>query len=397
MARKPEGFTLHRDKRTRSWIVRFTHNGQRYKRSPRECDRGSAQKIASEIVGEVTRGRAVSVVRASSVDLDVLVARYLVDVSAELAPETVATYQGYFVKNFAPRFDSLGSIDSRAMQDYSRARLRQVKRGTVCKELSAMRGFLKWCLDRGYIADMPVIKNPPARSTGTTACDKVRVDLNNDRAAKLIAALPECSERTHYPVRDLILFIWETALRRKTVQRLRCPEHWQPGSTMLRIADDIDKARFGREVELSEVAQALLTRHCDGDGLIWGAFDCRSALRNAARDAGCFTEQEIQHLSLHDLRHGALTELASVSPNLPGIAHIAGHKRVDTTTKYVHSNREQTRAVLNARPGIPVTIPVTDPKWADLNHVADVLTVGNHNASEGGGIGRRAGFRFQCP
>ncbi|MBW2687958.1 MAG: hypothetical protein JRE19_18940 [Deltaproteobacteria bacterium] len=69
---------------------------------------------------------------------------------------------------------------------------------------------------------MPVIKDPPARSTGTTACDKVRVDLNNDRAAKLIAALPACSERTHYPVRDLILFIWETALRRKTVQRLRC-------------------------------------------------------------------------------------------------------------------------------------------------------------------------------
>jgi len=135
--------------------------------------------------------------------------------------------------------------------------------------------------------------------------------------------------------------------------------------------------------------------------LIWGAFDCRPALRNAARDAGCFTEQEIRHLSLHDFRHGALTELASVSPNLPGIAHIAGHKRVSTTTQYVHSNREQTRAVLNARPGISVTIPVTnavtDSKSSDLNDVAEVLTLRNHSASEGGGIGRRAGFRFQCP
>jgi integrase len=122
---------------------------------------------------------------------------------------------GYFVNNFAPRFDSLGSITSSAMQDYSRARLRQVKRGTVCKELSAMRGFLKWCLDRGYFADAPVVKDPPARSTGTTACDKVRVDLDNDRATKLIAALPEWSKHTHYPVRDLILFVWETALRRR--------------------------------------------------------------------------------------------------------------------------------------------------------------------------------------
>jgi len=46
---------------------------------------------------------------------------------------------------------------------------------------------------------MPVIKDPPSRSTGTSACEKVRVDLNNDRAAKLIAALPQRSKRTRYP------------------------------------------------------------------------------------------------------------------------------------------------------------------------------------------------------
>ena len=117
--------------------------GLRYKRSTRERDRSSAQEIASRIVGEVTQGRVVSVARAPTIDLDVLVGQYLVDISAELAPETVATYQAYFVNNFAPRFHSLGSITSSAMQDYPRARLRQVKRGTVCKELSAMRGFLK--------------------------------------------------------------------------------------------------------------------------------------------------------------------------------------------------------------------------------------------------------------
>jgi hypothetical protein len=47
------------------------------------------------------------------------------------------------------------------------------------------------------------------------------------------------------------------------------------------------------------------------------------------------------------------------------------------------------------RTGNPVTIPVTDSKSADLKQVADMLTVGNHTASEGGGIGRRAGFRLQ--
>ena len=71
------------------------------------------------------------------------------------------------------------------------------------------------------------------------------------------------------------------------------------------------------------------------------------------------------------------TELASLSPSLPGVAHIARHKCVSTTTQYVHSNRAQTRAVLNARPGIPVTIPVTDTKSADLNHVASVVVPQN--------------------
>ena len=40
---------------------------------------------------------------------------------------------------------------------------------------------------------------------------------------------------------------------------------------------------------------------------------------------------------------------------------------------------------------------VADSESADLNHVTEVLTLRNHNTSEGGGIGRRAGFRFQCP
>jgi hypothetical protein len=54
-------------------------------------------------------------------------------------------------------------------------------------------------------------------------------------------------------------------------------------------------------------------------------------------------------------------------------------------------------ALLKARPGIPVTIPVTDWESADLSQGVEVLTLRNPITSEGGGIGRRAGFRFQCP
>jgi integrase len=306
----------------------------------------------------------VSVRATSSIDLDALIAQYLVDRSADLAPETIQTYMGYFSGLFVPRFATLASITENAMRQFKRDRLRKVSSSSLRKELSCMRGFLHWCKEEGYINSIPKIEDPKKRVMGTAACEKIRVDIDNDRAQKLIQALPEVSGRRKYPVRDLILFAWETALRRKTIRSLRCPENYTSGSSSLRIDGGIDKNRFARTFELSDVACEILDRHCDGEGLIWGTYDVRGALRKAAKAAGCFTEREIQHLSMHDLRHGALTEMATSSPNLPGIAHIAGHRNVGTTSLfYVHPKRDQARAVLNARPKIelvPEVVPGDD-------------------------------------
>lgn len=85
------------------------------------------------------------------------------------------------------------------------------------------------------------------------------MDLDNDSAAKLIAALPQYSVRKHCPVRDFMSFVWQTVLRCKAVQRLRFPEHCKPGSTSLRIADDIDKVGFGCETQ-REPPRALVAQ-----------------------------------------------------------------------------------------------------------------------------------------
>jgi hypothetical protein len=67
---------------------------------------------------------------------------------------------------------------------------------------------------------------------------------------------------------------------------------------------------FGGSVAALRLAERMMgvvpDRYFRGEGL--------EALRNAARDAGCFTEQEIRHVSLHDLRHGALTKLGRFEP-----------------------------------------------------------------------------------
>jgi hypothetical protein len=46
-------------------------------------------------------------------------------------------------------------------------------------------------------------------------------------------------------------------------------------------------------------------------------------------------------------------------------AHVAGHKHVATTSRYVHANRRAADRVLDAHHRIPVTIPVAGPESGD--------------------------------
>jgi hypothetical protein len=61
---------------------------------------------------------------------------------------------------------------------------------------------------------------------------------------------------------------FETTLRPSTLNALSVPEHYTRGASTLAITDSIDKARFGREVPLSEDARAALDAVIPEAGLI---------------------------------------------------------------------------------------------------------------------------------
>ena len=54
----------------------------------------------------------------------------------------------------------------------------------------------------------------------------------------------------------------ETGLRPGTLQRLRAPDDYQPGSQFLRIRAEADKARYAREVPLTARAREVLDELC---------------------------------------------------------------------------------------------------------------------------------------
>ena len=144
VARKSEGWSLKKDSRNGIYTVRFRHAGERIMRSTGQRDPQAAQVEAARIYAEVCSDRRAGRGPRGVRPLDVLMAEWLAQVEPELAPETWQTYQGYCANHLLPFFESVDRITTARAEDYMRARLRKVMRGSVAKELGALRGFLRW-------------------------------------------------------------------------------------------------------------------------------------------------------------------------------------------------------------------------------------------------------------
>ncbi len=273
-------------------------------------------------------------------------------IESEIAPETWKTFRGYCANHFLPFFESAERLTVSSIEDYSRMRLRHVKRPTVTKELSALRNFLGWAERRGEIDEAPVVRNPPKRSTGTAydggKRDKVRVSLTSEQAEATIELLPDRTPVAGHPIKALFTVIWDTSLRIGTMWRLETPKHYKPGDDVLRISEDIDKSRYARAVPLTPRASHALDQVCAGEGLLFPRFEYRRTLIHAARQV-LATEHEAKHLSAHDFRHAALTHMAAVGSDLTAIGHVAGHKHATTTALYVHNSEAAARRAVARR------------------------------------------------
>ena len=363
MARRAEGWSLRKDPRTGRYTVRFSHAGRQQHRSTRTRDLAGAKVEAARIYAETVSGRRLETRSGSLKDLDVLFAEWLSQIESEIARETWKTYRSYCMNHFLPYFESAERITTASVEDYSRARLRKVTRSTVARELSALRNFLNWAERRHEIDEVPVVRSPPRRATGTPFDGgkraKVRVSLTSEQAEAILAALPEHTPVAGYPIKALFTVIWDTSLRIGTMWRLEAPKHYKRGDDVLRISGDIDKARYARAVPLTPRARRALDSICPDEGLLFRRFEYRRVLSRVARQV-LGTEHEAKHLSSHDFRHAALTHMAAVGSDLTAIGHVAGHKNATTTALYVHNSEAAARRAVARRAEILGTELDTD-------------------------------------
>jgi integrase len=136
-------------------------------------------------------------------------------------------------------------------------------------------------------------------------------------------------------------------LRPATLDALTAPGDYRKGATVLRVREEIDKAKFGREVPLTAAARAALDRCVPDVGKIFDRVDTHLAakyLRTAAV-AAKLPAKKAEQIKAYDLRHARITQLAE-SGNLVGVAYLAGHKAITTTNTYVHAHARAAVEVL---------------------------------------------------
>jgi len=267
---------------------------------------------------------------------------FVVEMRGAYDDETRKTWVIY-ARKFVHHFGTLSAITAASIGDYTRARLRQVLRDTVSKERHALGVFLGWCKEQGYLLEAPTFPAIPKGATGVrSGTQRAKpVDITPEQAIAFLEALPERSARAlkrgeeRFHVRGFFEVLWFTGLRPATVEALEVPTHYARGSSTLTITDEIDKARFGRELTLTPGAMRALERCAPDAGVIFGRHNLSKQVAKAKAKAAMPTG-----FAPYDLRHGRATSLLEATgDDLLAVAYMLGHKRTTTTDRYLHTNR----------------------------------------------------------
>jgi integrase/recombinase XerC len=254
----------------------------------------------------------------------------------------------HFRVHLLPFFQSLEQVAAEASWGdfHAHRRRKGASPRTIAKELSTLRSFAKWCRQRHVLQAVPEYRGPRATSDFKALC------LEPEQIEAILSVLPEIVARgpaAGRAIRARYVFAWETGLRPATIARVRVDDYDRVRKR-LRIRASADKARYGRELPLSERAWRAIEFVSPAAGVIFGSATPRETLKIAARTAG-MSEEIAKRVTPTTFRHSRITHLASVTTDLRGVAYLAGHKNLSTTSHYVHGNVKAGQRVLAAALG----------------------------------------------
>jgi integrase len=323
----------------------FWYKGQRVKVSTGQKDRRQAQLMEAAHKADLARG-VRSLKKQQSKELP---ERFQQFVEAEFLPWSKATHQSArsyrrHVTSTKPLIRFFTNTDLKTMnagmvERYKARRIsrvspttgREIKPATVNRELDALRAVFKLAIKHG------VVKENPVKGVGFLKEDneQMRVLSHEEEECFLKVACPR--------LREVGRLILNTGLRPEEVYRLRREDvHLCEG--YLHIPFGKTKAAR-RDIPLSTEARKLLAQRLEKLGTEVYVFPSK---RDPKRPMGQIANTHhrtveragLPWFRLYDLRHTFATRAVQSGMDLPTLAGILGHSKINMVLRYAHPTPE---------------------------------------------------------
>lgn len=231
----------------------------------------------------------------------------------------------------------LAKVNAATFSRYRDARLKQVKPGTVIRELGLLRAIFETARKEWAY---PAFDNPIAN------VKKPKAPSGRDRRlllGELQAISQACSTVSHAWLLQGIKLAIETGLRRGELLGIRWQDVNFRANTLHIPLTKTDKART---IPLTDKAVVILKER-----QLASATDATHAFpvsanafrlawercKRRARKAGCLS---LEDLHFHDLRHEAISRFFELGLNVAEVASISGHRDLRMLFRYTHLKPE---------------------------------------------------------
>jgi integrase len=319
------GFRLRNNK----WQARIQRDG--YPDLAKSFDNKSdAIRWATKVEAEMDRGSYINTALAERTTFAELILRYL----QEVTPKTKSAKEdGFRLKALArkpiAKYSMVALTPSR-IAEYRDNRLKEVSAGTVIRELAYFSCLINHARrEWGINIDnpIPLIRKPE------TPPSRTRV-LNGLEKERLFDVLKPRFKNSNPWILFIVQFALETAMRQGEILALS----WVDIDLNKRTAHlETTKNGDRRTVPLSTRAVQILQeipRSIDGR-----VFPMNRPALCANFESAC-KRANIEDLHFHDLRHTAITNMASKFSNILELSAVTGHRQLSMLKRYYHPKAE---------------------------------------------------------
>ena len=311
--------------RNNRWQARVQRKGQK-DLAKSFISKPDAEKWARSVEIEIDRGTYINTDYAQKTLFKEILQKYLDDVAPNMRSADNQIIRVKKLMKHPIAEVSMAQLSPKHMANYRDERLKLIKPNTVIRELAILSSIInhakhEWGLN--VINPVKMIKKP----SSSQGRDRI---LNDEELDRLFIQLEKVSPW----YKPLVEFALETAMRRGELMSLIWLNiNFEKSVAFLPLTKNGDSRYIPLSLKAIRILK-LLPRDIEGRVFPLNKQTVSILFLRAARRA------KVLDIHFHDLRHMAITRLASKFSNPIEIAAISGHKSLSMLKRYTHIKAE---------------------------------------------------------